>query len=244
MARSKPYSSDHPIIDLAVDVVALTLAAGELQVLTVTRRLEPHGTALPGGFVGIDEDLDDAANRELLEETSVGHAQFPLEQLRTYGHPKRDPRKRVVSVAYLMVLPEPVQPRAGTDASQARWQPVSGLRGLQFDHDDILADGVERLSSKLEYTALATAFLPREFTLAQLRGVYESVWQRPLEPGNFQRKLRGRGSFVTEVGDRVPPPGGRGRPAQLFRATKGPLEVLESPMTRGSLRLGTHRRPG
>ena len=231
------YTSDYPILSVAVDVVGLTIADDRLQVLTIERHLAPHGTALPGGFVGIDENLEQAAYRELEEETAVDPGEVPLEQLKTYGDPGRDPRTRVISVAYLMVLPEPLPLAAGTDAEEAHWQPVDELDGpLVFDHARIVADGVERLKSKLEYTALATAFLPDEFTLGDLRRVYETVWQGELEPGNFQRKLRAGEDFVEALDRTVSPSGGRGRPATLFRSLKGPFESLDSPLTRRSLR--------
>jgi 8-oxo-dGTP diphosphatase len=186
---------DYPVSYVAVDVVAFTLLESRLSVLVVERGIDPwRGTlALPGGFVKPAEDLEAAARRELTEETGVVATEPVLEQLRSYGAPDRDPRARTVSVAHLAVLAEPVTPSAGTDAASASWRPVDDVRHqpLAFDHARILDDAVERLASKLEYTAVATAFLPEEFTLAELRAVYEVVWGRPLDPGNFQRKVRG-----------------------------------------------------
>src|SRR5690348_9010369 len=143
---------------VTVDLVVLTIRAGALHVLLVRRKFPPYRGrwALPGGFVNENEDLGAAAARELAEETSLttGH----LEQLGTYGAPRRDPRGRVVTVAYLALVPDLPAPTAGSDASGAAWRPVSrpGPAGLAFDHGRILADGVERARAKLEYTPLAT----------------------------------------------------------------------------------------
>lgn len=223
-----------PVSYVAVDVAAFTLADGELTVLVVERGVEPWlgALALPGGFVRPDEDLEAAARRELREETGVDEP--VLEQLRSYGAPERDPRARTVTVAHLAVLSEPVTPLAGTDAASAAWRTVADVRqaGLAFDHGEILEDAVERLASKLEYTALATAFLGEEFTLAELRAVYETVWGRSLDPGNFQRKLRSSPDWVTPTGELRA--AGRGRPAALFRARKSGTAPLDSPLVRSA----------
>lgn len=226
------FTSRYPIVSVAVDVVAFTLVDNRLSVLLIER--EDDGLlALPGGFVRPDEDLEAAAHRELAEETGVEHP--VLEQLATYGDPDRDPRQRVVSVAHLAVLPRLVEPTSGTDARAAMWRPVDTVAGLAFDHDRILADALERLGSKLEYTAIATGFLPDRFTLAELRSVYETVWGRPLDPGNFQRKMTvGCTDFVAATDD-TRPPEGRGRPARLFRALKTGTAPLASPVIRGSV---------
>lgn len=225
------YTSDYPIFSVTVDVVAFTLVAGALQVLVIERGDDTGRgeTALPGGFVGPDEPLLAAAVRELREETGVDDV--VLEQLATYGDPGRDPRGRVVTVAHLAVLPHPVEPTAGTDAADAAWRPVSGLGPLAFDHARILADGVERLAAKIGYTALATAFLGEEFTLGELRAVYEAVWGVPLDPGNFQRAVRRSTDFVAPTGGRRDLPG-RGRPAALFRALKSGTDLLDHPIAR------------
>lgn len=222
----------HPVSYVAVDVAAFTIADDALLVLVVERGVAPFrgALALPGGFVRPDEDLADAARRELWEETGVDEP--VLEQLRTYGAPDRDPRARTVSVAHLAVLAEPVSPTAGTDAATAAWRAVPDVRreGLAFDHAEILDDAVERLAAKLEYTAVATAFLPEEFTLAELRSVYEVVWGRPLDAGNFQRKVRSSTDWVRPTGELRA--AGRGRPAALFRAVKTGTAALESPLVR------------
>lgn len=227
--------SSHPVVYVTVDVVAFTIVDGALMVLVVERGVEPFRgePALPGGFVLPDEGLDAAARRELREETGVDEP--VLEQLRTYGDPGRDPRARTVSVAYLAVLPEPVTPLAGSDAAAAAWRAVDDVRatGLAFDHVAIVDDAVERLAGKLEYTALATAFLAEEFTLADVRAVYETVWGRPLDPGNFQRKLRAGADWVVPTGELRA--AGRGRPAALFRARKAGTAPLDRPLVRSGL---------
>ena len=169
---------DYPRVAVTVDLVVLTLRGGELCVLLVERGEEPWrgASALPGGFVRPAETLDEAAARELVEETGLRDVPGHLEQLRSYGDPGRDPRMRVVSVAYLALAPDLPEPAAGTDAAGATWVAVEqAMAGpLAFDHARILADGVERARAKLEYTSLATAFCPPEFTVVgparRLRG--------------------------------------------------------------------------
>ncbi len=230
------YTSEYPILHVTVDIVVLTVRDKELCALAVRRGEPPYQGrwALPGGFVEIDEDLETAARRELREETAVSPGAVRLEQLATYGAPGRDPRHRTVSVAWLAVLPRPTAPQAGSDAAQAAWKPADwlvGRRRLAFDHKAILRDGVERTRAKLEYTNIATAFLDAEFTIAQLREVYEVVWGHPLDAGNFHRKVTKTDGFVQPTGRRQSV--GRGRPAELF--TVGTEESLHPPLTRRSL---------
>ena len=230
------YTSEYPYVYVTVDIVVLTVRDDSLQALVVRRGEEPFAGcwALPGGFVGGDEDLEAAAWRELREETSVEPRHVPLEQLRTYGDPDRDPRHRVVSVAWLAVLPEGPAPTAGTDAAEAEWQPVDALlkAGLAFDHVQILADGVERARAKLEYSNLALAFVGHEFTIADLRKVYETVWGKELDAGNFHRKVTGAAGLVEPTGRQRNQE--RGRPAELFVA--GPAASVHPPLTREVLR--------
>jgi 8-oxo-dGTP diphosphatase len=240
-----PYDpSAFPPFAVTVDLVVLTVRHHALCALAVRRGEPPYQGrwALPGGFVRADEDLTQAAARELAEETGL-HAQngAHLEQLATYGDPDRDPRMRVVSVAHLVLAPDLPAPRAGGDARSARWAPVGQLlhdggpeRGpgdgssLAFDHDHILADGVERARSKIEYSSLATAFCPPEFTVGELRRVYEAVWGVALDPRNFHRKVTGTPGFLVPTGGTTTRQGGR--PAQLFRA--GGAALLNPPMLR------------
>ncbi|HEU5129682.1 MAG TPA: NUDIX domain-containing protein [Glycomyces sp.] len=219
----------YPVFAVTVDLVVLTVREGELNVLLVQRGCEPHlgRWALPGGFVHADEDLAAAARRELAEETGLSGPGGHLEQLASYGAPERDPRGRVVTVAYLALLPDLPAPKAGTDAAAAAWRPA-GRRGLAFDHDRILADGVERARSKLEYTPLAAAFCPPEFTIAALRTVYEAVWGEPIDPRNFHRKATTAPGFVTPTGRSTE--GGPGRPAKLYR--RGDAALLHPPILR------------
>jgi 8-oxo-dGTP diphosphatase len=223
---------DYPPFAVTVDLVVLTIRSGTLTVLLVTRGEAPfYGKrALPGGFVRPSEDLPQAAARELHEETGLLLGDVHLEQLATYGAPDRDPRMRVVSVAYLALAPGMPTPQAGGDAADADWVTVgSSLAGpLAFDHNRILADGVERARAKLEYTPLAAAFCPPAFTIADLRAVYETVWGTALDPRNFHRKVTGTPGFVTPVEGEAS--AGRGRPAQLYR--KGEALTLHPPFLR------------
>lgn len=247
-----PYDpSAFPPFAVTVDLVVLTVRRHALCALVVRRGEPPYQGrwALPGGFVRIDEDLEAAAARELTEETGL-HVQGPdsphagahLEQLATYGDPQRDPRMRVVSVAHLVLAPDLPTPTAGGDAHSVRWAPVDTLLSpgdgperdgeqpvpLAFDHDRILADGVERARSKIEYSSLATAFCPPEFTVGELRRVYEAVWGVALDPRNFHRKVTGTPGFLVPTGGTTTRQGGR--PAQLFRA--GGATLLNPPMLR------------
>ncbi|MEA5361070.1 NUDIX domain-containing protein [Amycolatopsis sp., V23-08] len=222
----------HPPFAVTADLVVLTLTGDELCALVVRRGVEPFlgGWALPGGFVRADEDLEDAARRELAEETGLAPGTVHIEQLAGYGAPDRDPRMRVVTVAYLALAPDLPVPRAGTDAADARWAPVRSLatERLAFDHDRILADGIERARAKLEYSPLATAFCPPEFTVAELRRVYELVWDTRLDPRNFHRKVTGADGLLEPTGRTTTRDGGR--PAQLYR--RGEAALLYPPMLR------------
>ncbi|WP_097187026.1 NUDIX hydrolase [Ornithinimicrobium cerasi] len=226
------YTSEHPPIFVTVDLVILTLREGMFAVLLVERGGEPFRGrwALPGGFVHVDEDLVDAAYRELEEETGVGGDAVHLEQLATYGAPGRDPRSRVVSTAYLAVGADLPEVRGGSDAADARWWPVEEALGLDlaFDHRTILGDGVERARSKLEYTDLALRFVPARFTMPELQGVYEAVWGTALDPRNFARKVTRTEGFVRETGEERR--GARGRPARLLEAAGA--RTLMPPMMR------------
>ncbi|MET3423853.1 8-oxo-dGTP diphosphatase [Actinoplanes tereljensis] len=214
---------------VAVDLVLLTIRQAALHVLLVRRGIPPFlgQWALPGGFVLPDEDLFVAAERELREETGVSAGAGHLEQLATYGAPGRDPRGRVFAVAYLALVPDLPVPVAGSDAASASWQPVPAT-GLAFDHDTILADGLERARSKLEYTPLATAFCAPSFTIAELREVYETVWTTRLDPRNFHRKVTSAEGFIEPTGETVIRE--RGRPAQLFR--RGSATLLHPALLR------------
>jgi ADP-ribose pyrophosphatase YjhB (NUDIX family) len=221
-------------VAVTVDIVAFTIRDGELRVLLVERGEHPFAgkLALPGGFVR-DETLDEAAMRELTEETSL--EKVHLEQLATFGDPCRDPRMRVVSVAYLAMAPSLPEPRPGGDAQGARWVPIKEAKGLAFDHDRILLAGLERARAKLEYTPLATAFVADEFTIGELRAVYAAVWGEQPHAGNFHRKVLSVPGFVESTGATTEKGGERGGPkARLYRA--GEAALLYPPLLRNTAR--------
>lgn len=245
-------------VAVTVDVVALTIRDAQLQVLLVRRGEQPYqgSWALPGGFVRprtgpdgerIAEDLAQTAARELAEEAGPQLRPTHLEQLGSYGTPGRDPRMRVVSVAYLAFAPELPEATPGTDAADAEWVPVNALglseggeaqrlgttRPLAFDHAKILADGVERARAKLEYTPLATAFVRAPFTISELREVYETVWGEKLHAGNFHRKVLSVPGFVESTGGQTETGGPRGGPrAKLYR--RGDATLLHPALLRPS----------
>ncbi|MGZ3114690.1 NUDIX hydrolase [Streptomyces sp. H62] len=218
---------------VTVDLAVLTLRADALHVLLVERGQEPYAGrwALPGGFLLPEESAETAARRELAEETGLADVTgLHLEQLRTYSEPDRDPRMRVVSVAFAALLPEPPEPHGGGDAAEARWVPYDAAVGLAFDHGRILADARDRVGAKLEYTCLATAFCPPEFTLGELQQVYETVWGTALDRPNFRRKVLATPGFVEPVPGAARLTGGRGKPAAVYRA--GPATALHPPLLR------------
>ena len=192
---------DYPPVAVTVDVALFAIHRDALHILLIERGVEPFAGAwaLPGGFVLPNEDLDAAAARELEEETGVTEDAAYLEQLRSYGSPGRDPRMRVVTVAYWGACATVPAPLGSSDAAHAELVPVSQVEEgdieLAFDHDRIVKDAVERLRAKLEYTALAARFCPPKFTISELRKVYETVWNTTLDPGNFQRKVRENRAF-------------------------------------------------
>lgn len=214
---------------VAVDLVVLTITEGQLCVALIERGVAPHRGqwALPGGFVEEDESLADAARRELAEEAGLTLTPSHLEQLASFGDVDRDPRGRVISVAYLAFVAALGGVVAGSDAAGARWWPVDALPPLAFDHAEILRIGLERARAKLEYTTMASHFCAKEFTMAELRSVYEAAWGVTLDPRNFARKVLGSKGFVTECGTRS---GARGRPAALYRA--GEATMLHPPILR------------
>jgi 8-oxo-dGTP diphosphatase len=208
-----PSRYDRPSV--TVDVVIFTLQSSELHVLLVQRKHWPFEGrwAIPGGFVNMDEGLDQAARRELEEETGV--RDIYLEQLFTFGHPKRDPRTRVISVAYIALVSADTQTlRVSEESTDVRWFPVRRLPGpLAFDHDSILAMALERLRSKLEYTTLAFQLLPEVFSVLELKHIYEQILGEELDKGNFYRKIKDA-KVLEDTGMRRE---GRGRPTTLYR---------------------------
>jgi ADP-ribose pyrophosphatase YjhB (NUDIX family) len=224
---------DRATVFVTVDLVIFTVRDDQLQVLLVERGKAPYlgQLALPGGHLRGKETLDEAALRELHEETSVEGAHLHLEQLRTYSDPERDPRGRVITAAYLALSPNLPTPVAGTDAREAYWMPVGPALHegtLAFDHTSILRDALERARSKLEYTTVATVFCAEPFTVSDLRRIYEVIWGFPLDPSNFRRKITRADGFLKPTGQhRIP---ATGRPAALYR--KGPATLLMPPFLR------------
>jgi len=227
-AERRPVSEQYdpgafPPFAVTVDVVVLTIEGGELRVLLVERGGDPYrgAWALPGGFVRPGEDLDGAARRELSEETAV-EAAGHLEQLRAYGSPDRDPRMRVVTVAYLAFIRRVGPVAVGTDAARAELVPVRDVlseppeRELAFDHLRIARDALARARERLASTSLATALVGPEFTLAELRGVYEAAWDQQLNPGNFRRKVLATEGFVRPTGRARS--AARATPAEIYTA--------------------------
>ncbi len=229
--------SDYPQFAVTVDIVILTLRDGALHVLLVKRGHAPFAGAwaLPGGFKQPDESLDQAAARELPEETQMA-APTHLTQFRTYGDPGRDPRMNVVTTAYLAVVPHIGEVSGGTDADEAEVRPVAdvlnGTVELAFDHEQILRDALEVTARELDQAGIAPTFLGPTFTLTELQSVYEAVWDTTLDAANFRRALAtdGEPTYVEPTGDVAESTARGGRPPKLFRA--GPAWQLGSPLRR------------
>jgi 8-oxo-dGTP diphosphatase len=228
--------SAFPAFAVTVDVVILTMSAGVLHVLLVRRGEAPFEGmwAIPGGFKRPGETLDEAAKRELREETGVDAASL-LAQFGAYGDPGRDPRMNVVTVGYLAVIRDLGTIVAGSDAAEAALVPVSDVleerRELAFDHLRIVRDAIERVRIELEVSGIATAFVGTTFTMAELRAVYEAIWGVQLDAANFRRSIVSEDGWVIPTGERARPGSSGGRPAELYRAGRawdhgGPIHRL------------------
>lgn len=220
-----PFTYQYSRAALTVDCVVFGFDGGDLKVLLIQRALEPFKGrwALPGGFVRVNETLDAAARRELEEETGLKNV-F-LEQLYTFGEVERDPRERVVSVAYYaLVKLSDHRAKAATDAASARWYPVSKVPKLAFDHAGMLAAARHRLTGKVRYQPIGFELLPSKFTLSQLQGLYESVLETRLDKRNFRKKVLSFGLLMPLKETQMT---GRHRPAQLFRFDTGKYEKLK-----------------
>jgi ADP-ribose pyrophosphatase YjhB (NUDIX family) len=201
---------------VTVDVVLFTIRDRKLHLLLIKRLGKPFENryAFPGGFVREDESLDAAAIRELREETGIGDVY--LEQLYTFGDLKRDPRGRVITVAYYALVPHNQVLRAGTDASDAAWFPVTELPPLAFDHRKIAEYAHQRIRNKLDYTNVGFELLPDKFTLTELQLVHEAILGQALDKRNFRRKIIQKGIVKpTKEWQQT----GR-KPAQLYRFSK------------------------
>lgn len=223
--QTKQYCYWHPHPAVTTDIVLFTLREEKLQLLLIRRRNPPFqgGWALPGGFVGLDEDIADCAQRELEEETGVKHVY--LEQLYTFGKPQRDPRERVISVAYYALIPsDRITLKPASDATEAAWFAFDELPTLAFDHREIVEKAHERLVAKLDYSTIAFQFLPKQFTLSELQNVYETLRAETLDKRNFRKWILARNLIEATGAERR---NGSHRPAQLFHTKRpGRVEII------------------
>tara|TARA_R110002073_G_scaffold236538_2_gene397602 strand:- start:871 stop:1542 length:672 start_codon:yes stop_codon:yes gene_type:complete len=215
---SKKYTYAYPHPAVTTDIVVFTVREGRLKLLLIERNLTPFkgSWALPGGFVALDEDIDECARRELAEETGV--EDIYLEQLRAYGDPDRDPRERVITIAYFaLIASDKIQIRADTDAAAVNWFSVDELPKLAFDHAVIVDDAKKRLQGKLNSSAIAFQFLPAEFTLRELQQVHEIIGEEEIDKRNFRKWVLGLDA-IKETGKQTST--GAHRPAKLYRLSK------------------------
>ena len=236
-----PTIEDHKVL-VATDIALFTIKDETFQVLLIKRGVPPFLDfwALPGGLIRMDigergEEPEEAALRELKKETGLERELGFLEQLGTYGSPNRDPREqRVISIAYFGIGPTLEDPEGGRGASHANFMPVeealSDQMNLAFDHRHILTDAVTRARAKLEYSTIATQFCAQEFTISELRKVYETIWDAELDPGNFQKKVLTSPGFIIDLGRNADSSQTGGRPAKLYSA--GTETLLNSPIRR------------
>ena len=208
----------HPPFAVTVDLVLMTVADGTLSVILQRRAEKPYADrlALPGGFVGIDETLDEAARRVLADKVGIAAQESAwLEQLYTFGDPQRDPRMRTVSIAYFALLPNAVLERAVTSKSDLALRPVTDPEEpLAFDHATIIATAHERLRGKLDYTPIAFALLPNLFRLRDLQTVHEAITGTALNKPAFRRRMLDTG-WIEATGERETET--PFRPAELYR---------------------------
>lgn len=226
MGKPAEYCYPHLHPAVTTDIVIFTIREEKLELLLIKRKGAPFkgSWGLPGGFVNPDEDLEACAKRELAEETGVTGVY--LEQLFTFGSPKRDPRERVISVAYYALAPaERITLCAASDAAAVDWFTLDKLPPLAFDHRDIVEKARDRLVSKLEYSTIALRFMPEKFTLSELQAVYEIIRSEPLDKRNFRKWLLGLGR-IEETGEERR--NGNYRPAKLYRAKfPGKVEIIK-----------------
>lgn len=220
-----PSKYERPSV--TVDIVIFTITDNDLKVLLIKRKGPPYQNfwAIPGGFVKIDESLEEAAFRELKEETGVSDVY--LEQLYTFGDPRRDPRTRVITVAYFALInSEKLELYASTDAEEVRWYSTKELPSLAFDHSKIMDYAITRLRYKLEYTSAGFQLLPEEFTLSELQRVYEVILDKKLDKRNFRKKILSL-NILEDTGKKIMKT--LHRPARLYRFSfEKFLEVKDS----------------
>lgn len=200
---------------MTVDLLIFSVIENELKIILVKRGIEPFKGewALPGGFVKINESLEEAALRELGEETGVKGVY--LEQLYTFGDVGRDPRERVITVAYVALIPDKdLKLKASTDTADAQWFSVGNLPNLAFDHKKIILYALSRLKSKIEYSNIVFGLLPKKFRMSQLQRVYEAILDKKVDKRNFTKWIMSLG-LIEETGERVVE--GAHRPAMLYR---------------------------
>lgn len=216
-APEQTFSYRYPHPAVTTDVVVFTIRAQRLNVLLIQRANPPYQGqwALPGGFLDIDEDVDDCAARELAEET--GLTDLFLEQLYTFGAPDRDPRERVISVAYyaLVCSHRIAEPVASSDAAAVSWFPFDELPETAFDHRRIISKAHQRLVAKLDYSSIALQFMPAQFTLSELQAVYETLRGDQLDKRNFRKRILSL-NIIEETGEYQR--NGKHRPARAYRA--------------------------
>ena len=232
LRRYRP--ADFPRPSVTVDIVAFSVIDAELRVLLIQRGEHPFkgSWALPGGFVRVGdghrdlgEDLDAAAVRELDEETGLHGDEVHLEQVGAFGRARRDPRMRVISVAYCALIRPDLVPliRPGGDAAAAEWMLVGALEpaSLAFDHHDIIRQSIDRVAERIDSTSIARSLVPKTFTIPELRHVYALLEGKEQDPGNFRRKFE----RMLEAGILQQAPGKRitaSKPAAVYFFTVGP----------------------
>jgi 8-oxo-dGTP diphosphatase len=217
-----PFTYRYPHPAVTTDIVIFTIRQDELKVLLIKRALPPHKNqwALPGGFIKMEESLEEGARRELEEETGVTGVY--LEQLYTFGRPDRDPRERVITVAYYALIPsDELEPKAASDAENVSWFGLKELPDLAFDHKEILKMAHERLIAKLDYSTIAFQLMPTQFTLSELQQVYEVILGEPIDKRNFRKRILSL-NLIKETGKERK--AGAHRPAKLYRV-KNPNRV-------------------
>lgn len=219
---SHPFSESnglrYKLPAVSVDIIILSLVEDELNVLLVKRKFAPFRGmwAIPGGFLEVDESLEEAAARELAEETGV--TDVYMEQLRTFGDPGRDPRMRVITVAYYALLPiDAIHHRPGDDAAETHWFSVFHLPKLAFDHQKIIDNALVHLRNQLQHSNVKLHLLPDFFTLSEIQKAYEVILGARLDKRNFRRKILASG-ILEETGRRKQLP--EGRPAMLYQYRK------------------------